>query len=206
MSEKEFESRNQKQIDEIWKLFKETDRRIKETDRIVKETALQMKETDRKMQETDRRMKETDKKIDKMIGDWGNNWGNLAESLVKAGLVDRFREIGIMIKFFISNMKAIDQKTEYDLIGFNGNQIVVVEVKAKLREQDIAKFIKKLSDFKEFCPFMRDKKDKEILGAMATFSNNAERDAVKMVIEAGMFFIDISGDIIVKSPSEYVVA
>ena len=52
-----------KKIDELRKSQKETDRQMKETDKKMQETDRQMKETDKKMQKTDRQMKETDKKM-----------------------------------------------------------------------------------------------------------------------------------------------
>ncbi|OUD12408.1 hypothetical protein [Thioflexithrix psekupsensis] len=50
-------------LEEIWRLFKETDRQFKETDRQFKEIALQFKETDRQFKETDLRFKETDRQF-----------------------------------------------------------------------------------------------------------------------------------------------
>ncbi len=54
---------SEKEIAEIWKLFRETDRKMQKTDRKIEETSKQMKETDRKVQETSKQMKETDRKM-----------------------------------------------------------------------------------------------------------------------------------------------
>jgi hypothetical protein len=51
-------------LEEVWALFKETDRRIQETDRILKERSA---ETDRRMQETDRMLKERSAETDRRI-------------------------------------------------------------------------------------------------------------------------------------------
>ena len=57
-------------LDDIWQLFRETDRKFQETDRkfqdtdrLVKELFASQKETDRKFQETDLKFQETDRKF-----------------------------------------------------------------------------------------------------------------------------------------------
>ena len=193
---------------------KDTDRRMKETDRRMKENERKLtqmfKDTDRRMKETDlmlkkiskendRRAQETDQRINKITGDWGNSWGNLAESLTKAGFVKRFREHGVKIERLIENMRT--QDTEFDLIGVNGKEVVVVEVKTRLRVGDVPKFIQKLKVFTEYCPEYR---GKVVLGGMATFKSNTKAEVVQGVSEAGLFFIDISGDVIIRNSKSFV--
>ncbi|MEO5377873.1 MAG: DUF3782 domain-containing protein [Magnetococcus sp. DMHC-6] len=50
-------------FDDVWKMFKETDRQFKETDRQFKETDRKFQETDRQFKETDRQFKETDRQF-----------------------------------------------------------------------------------------------------------------------------------------------
>ena len=211
MSDKLFEH-NQKQIDEIWKLFKETDRKMKETDRIVQETSQQMKETDlmlkqmsketdrrmqetaRQMQETDRKMQETDKRINKLSGDWGNKWGDLAENLIKGGLKRQFNEKGIMIEKITSQMER-KGVVEYDLVGFNGKEVVVVESKATLNLRDVDNFIERLERFKEIWPEF---KDKVVYGAIS-YLIRAIRGAEEYAEEKGLFVIEATGDAVIKN-------
>ena len=192
--------------DEIWKILrelsqsqKETDRRMQETDRLMQETARRMQESDRRMQETDRRMQETDQRINKITGDWGNSWGNLAESLTKAGFVKRFQEHGVKIERLIENMRT--KETEFDLIGVNGKEVVVVEVKTRLRVEDVPKFVQKMQIFTEYCPEYR---GKAILGGMAIFKSNTRAEVTRAVSEAGLFFIDISGDVIIRNSKGFI--
>ena len=177
--------------DEIWKILHRLSQSQEETDR-------RMQETDRRMQETDRRMQATDQRINKIVGDWGNSWGNLAESLTTAGLVKRFQEHGVNIERIIENMHTRD--TEFDLIGVNGKEVIVVEVKARLRVEDVPRYVKKLRSFTTYCPEYR---DKVILGAMASFKSNIHPEVVRTVSDAGLFFIDISGDVIIRNPKDF---
>jgi hypothetical protein len=50
-------------LEEIWRLFRETDRQMKQTDLKFQETDRQFKETDRQFKETARRFKETDRRF-----------------------------------------------------------------------------------------------------------------------------------------------
>lgn len=43
-------------LDDVWDLFRETDRKFQETDRLIGELREESRETDRKFQETDRRI------------------------------------------------------------------------------------------------------------------------------------------------------
>ena len=47
-------------LDDVWRLFQETDRLMKES---AQETNRKFQETDRKFQETDRKFQETDQKL-----------------------------------------------------------------------------------------------------------------------------------------------
>ena len=222
MSDKIFEH-NQKQIDEIWKLFKETDRKMqetdrkmqetdrrmkenerqltqlfKETDRKMQETSQQMKETDRKMQETARQMRETDKRINKLSGDWGNKWGDLAENLVKGGLRKQFNEKGIMIEKVASKM---EQKgvIEYDLVGFNGKEVVVVESKATLNLKDVDEFIVRLQKFKDFWPEFT----KKVVYGAVSYLIRATKGASEYAEEKGLFVIEATGDAVIKNTDSF---
>jgi hypothetical protein len=74
---------NQQAIDEIWTMFRETDRKFQETDRKFQEMN---KKTNRKIQE-----------VNLAIGRLGNRLGEFVEGLVKPAVVRLFRERGIEV-------------------------------------------------------------------------------------------------------------
>ncbi|PID87925.1 MAG: hypothetical protein CSB06_02340, partial [Bacteroidia bacterium] len=151
------------------KKFQETDRQFKETDKKFQETDRQFKETDKKFQETDRQFKETDKKINKVHGEFTSQWGKLVEAIVRPSCLRLFRARGIDVSRTHENT-TIERdgikKAEYDAILANGSEVVIVEVKTKLRKKDVEYFTKKLSEVKNYMPEYTNKK---VYGAMAAY-------------------------------------
>ena len=77
-------------LDEVWALFKETDRKFQETDRLITE----------KFQESERLIRELSKKIEETrseIGKLGNRLGEFVEGLIKPSVVKLFQERGIEV-------------------------------------------------------------------------------------------------------------
>ncbi len=182
---------SEKEIAEIWKLFRETDRKMQKTDRKIEETSEQMKETDRKVQETSKQMKETDRYIKSMSAEtdkmmrktdqrmrktdrrikelnelFTGQWGKLMESLVEGDLIKLLKERQIPVEATLTNLagRYNGEETEFDIIAVNGAEIVVVEVKTTLNLRDVKRFVGKLENFKKWRPEYRDKK---VYGAVA---------------------------------------
>jgi hypothetical protein len=116
-----------------------------------------MKETDRQMKETDRQMKETDLKLNKLyatVSGIGQNNGAMAEEFFLNGLKAKSEIFGIPYEHvdrFERHTKKLSG--EYDIVLFNGDKIIVVEVKYKLHPNDIADFCeRKLNIFKTLFP------------------------------------------------------
>ncbi len=187
-SEKRFQKSAQ-EWQEIKEMFKETDRKFQETDR-------QFKETDKKFQETDRQFKETDKKINKVHGEFTSQWGKLVEAIVRPSCLRLFRARGVDVSRTHENTtieKDGIKKAEYDAILANGSEVVIVEVKTKLRKKDVEYFTKKLSEVKTYMPEYINKK---VYGAMAAIS--FDREADKEAIKNGLFLIKSSGEGVVE--------
>jgi hypothetical protein len=186
-------------LDDIWKLFQETDRllkeqakeadrRFQETDRLLKEQA---RETDRRFQETERLFRETDKKLDKLDDLFNSQWGRLIESLVDGALVPLLNQRGVAVEQTTTRAKGCHagQNWEFDIIAINGRDIVIVEVKTTLRPKDVQQFLKKLSHAKQW---MKHYADKTIYGAMAYLVANA--GAETMASHRGLFVIRATGN------------
>jgi hypothetical protein len=179
---------------ELRELFKETDRRMQETDRQMKETDRQLKE---RMQETDRLQKKNEKligRLSKQFGHLGQRFGELAEHLVAPGIIRIFNELGYHFNE-VAKLEIKDDHnktlTEIDLLLENDETIVVVEVKAKPRENDIPHHITRLNILREHRKKHK-KTDKKIIGAIAgaVFDKVIKANA----IEAGFYTITQSGD------------
>ncbi len=208
--------------DEIWRMIKETQKNLKafsagqkelqesqkETDRYLKNLSAELrtgqkelqesqKELQENQKETGQQMKETDKKINAIIGDFGNRWGKLGENLVKGSLVQRLKERGIEVERVITNAK--NAKTEFDIIAVNGKEVVVVEVKATLDPADVREFTEDIKNFKVWWPEF---KNKTIYGAMA-FLIKANRQANSLAEKQGFFVIEATGDVIIQNKENF---
>jgi len=105
-------------LDEVWKLFKETDKQFKETDK---------------------QFKETDKKIKALSELFTSQWGKLIESLVEGDLIKLLNLRGIPVHETYERVHGcyLGTNYEFDIIAENGDEIVVVEVKTTLRPKDV---------------------------------------------------------------------
>ena len=141
---------SEKEIAEIWKLFRETDR---------------------KMQETAQQMKETDSRIKRLDDLFTGQWGKLMESLVEGDLIKLLQERNIKVDATLTSLKGEydGEYAEFDIIAVNGEEVVVVEVKTTLNLNHVNQFIDKLKKFKRWRPEYRDKK---IYGAIAYLKAN----------------------------------
>jgi hypothetical protein len=126
-------STSQLTSDDIWQLFKETDRKFQETDL--------------KFQETDRLFKETNKKI----GDLGNRLGEFVQEMVRPAVVRLFRERGIEVHQVMRNIEAFDDENaiEIDLLVINQQQAIAVECKSRLSIEDVDDHLARLDKFKQ---------------------------------------------------------
>jgi len=185
-------------LEEVWRLFKETDRQFKETDRQFKETDRQFKETDRQFKETDRqfketdrRFKETDKKLNRLERLFTSQWGKLVESLVDGGLVALLNGRGIPVDHTVTRAKGRRRgmNWEFDIIAKNGREVVVVEVKTTLRPDDVKDFLDALKSFKGWMP---EYAENVVYGAVAFLSVEAKADV--MAQRVGLFVIRATGD------------
>jgi len=185
---------NQQAIDQIWAMFRETDLKFKETDLKFKDTDLKFKETDRKFQETDLKFKETDRKIKEVttsIGRLGNKLGDFVEEMVRPAAVRLFRERGIDVHEVHRNVEAQrdGDAIEVDLLVVNDTDIVAIECKSTLSEDDVNYHLKRLAKLKKLLPSYANKRVMGAVTAMVMPDNVAH-----YAYRQGLFVIAQTGD------------
>jgi len=158
---------NELNAQEIWRLFKETDR---------------------KFQETDLKFKKTDREITRLERLFTGQWGKLMEALVKPGILKLFQDRGIHV-FQIyqraeSNVNG--KQMEIDLLLGNGDICVVIEVKTSLKIENVKDLMERLQEFPTFFPAY---KDKIIYGAVAGLT--LEESSDKYAYRNGLFVLSI---------------
>ena len=194
-------------LDDIWRLFRETDRQLKElalqskeTDRKFQDTDRKFQETERMFQDTDRRFKETDrlikslsKETDKKIGKLSNRLGEFVEGLIKPAVVRLFQERGIPVHKVYSDVSAenpeLNLATQIDLFVINGLSCALIEVKSKLSIDDVNEHLERMQKFKALFP---EYADKQAFGAMAAMVMPDE--AAKYAYRKGFFVIAQQGE------------
>ncbi|TAL42807.1 MAG: DUF3782 domain-containing protein [Methylovulum sp.] len=173
-------SLSQPTLEDIWKLFQETDRKFQETDR-------QMQETDRKMQETDRKIKQ----VTESIGRLGNKLGDFVEEMVRPAAVRLFQERGIDVHEVHQNVSSQRNGAgiEIDLLVVNDTDVIAIECKSTLSIDDINEHVKRLEKLKQLLPAYADKRIMGAVTAMVLPDNVAQ-----YAYRQGLFVIAQTGD------------
>ncbi|OBU77020.1 hypothetical protein [Cylindrospermopsis raciborskii] len=198
------------QSQETDRKFQETDRKFQETDRLLREQSQeterflreQSQETDRKFQETERLLREQSqeterllreesKRVNNQIGQLGNRLGEFVESQVRPAAVKLFQERGIAVKEIASNtyIQTGKEGLEIDLLVINSSDIILIEAKSKVSEDDVNEHLERLSKFKRFFPRYESYR---VLGAVAGMV--IPLDVSRYAYRKGLFVIGQSGD------------
>ncbi len=196
--------------------FQESDRKfqetVKESDRKFQES---IRESDRKFQEsreeaerrsqdlerlardTDRQLRDTDrqlKQLGKQIGELGNRLGEFVEGLVKPAVVRLFQERGIEVHEVHTEVSASrhGEATEIDLLVVNDDEVVLVEVKSKLKQADVDEHLERLEKFKRLLPRYADTRALGTVAAMVV-----PEDTARYAYRQGLFVLAQTGENVV---------
>ena len=143
--------------------------------------------------EAKQRSDEINKKIDKFIGGVDGKLAILTEDLVSRHLIPLLKQRGIAVDHVSGNTTGTYKGGEYkgrnwelDNMAVNGEDIVVGEVKQRLRRRHVGRFAKRtLGELKVH--MMPEYKDKNVYGSMAALQ--IDPDARKLANELGLFLI-----------------
>ncbi|MBF0158339.1 MAG: DUF3782 domain-containing protein [Magnetococcales bacterium] len=164
---------NSATVEEIWALFREN--------------AQQMKETGRQMKETDQRLK----RLETQLGQLGNRLGEFVEEMVKPASFRLFQTKGIQIYAVYPNIssKVPGATMEIDVLAEGHQEVVAIEAKSKVEEEDIVRHVYRLQRFKKAFPRYA---DCIVYGAIAGMV--ISDDMQRLAIDRGLFVIVPSGD------------
>jgi len=152
-------------VQEIWELFRETDRMLKELAKGLEKTHEQ-------------------------VGDLTDSWGKFIESMVEPAVIRLFAEryIALEVTTLRSKRHRDGRDVEIDILGVNREYVVAVEVKTTLRVDDVEDHVKRLEEFKTFFPEYRERK---VVGAVAGMrlqegvEKYAERQGLYVLAQSG---------------------
>jgi hypothetical protein len=165
---------------------------FKETKEIIKELAEENKKTQIAQQKTDKQIKE----IGKQIGGLNNSIGEYTENFLKQSIETLLKE-SFAVEVVTHDLKAKkdDKNMQIDAIGYSNstrNELYLVELKTKLRSEDIEQLDKIVKNIYTFLP---EHKDKKVYGVLVAV--NFDEELAKKISDKGYYFAHISGGLLV---------
>ena len=153
-------------IQEVWALFKETDKKIAEVSKTAKLA------------------------FDSVTALTGK-WGRFVEGLIAPGTISMFKERGIEVEKVYQRVKAHKdgKEIEIDILAINKEYAVLIEAKSTLGIEDVNEHIERLKAFKKFFPEYSDRK---VIGAVAGIV--IEEGADRFSYRQGLFVIGQTGE------------
>ncbi|MFM1842260.1 MAG: hypothetical protein RLZZ490_996 [Cyanobacteriota bacterium] len=182
---REIDRRFQEQREEADRRFQE---QREEADRRFQE---QREEADRRFQETERLLKEQSQRVDQQLGQLTNRLGEFVESQVRPAAVRLFQERGIDVNEISSDvsLQKGQEGIQIDILVVNTTQAIAIEVKSKLRQDDVDEHLERLGKFKRLLPRYQ---GFNILGAVAAMV--IPSDVASYAYRRGLFVIAQSGE------------
>ena len=196
-------------IEDIYELFRasqaEADRKFaaskEEDERRKAEDERRKAEADRRAAEADRTMEELkqgiaklEKTVDttsKAVDSLTTRWGRFVEELVEPAVIRIFQAWGIDIKEIYPSARSEREPIpmEIHILAVDETELVLVECKCKLTQEDVDEFLEKLPQFKlAFSHY----KNYQVYGAVAGIEINEGID--RYAYKKGLFVIKPSGD------------
>ena len=151
-------------------------------------------EFDRSKAEFDRRIAKTERiaaQANEAVNNLSSRWGRFVENLVAPAVLKLFQERGILVERTYQRMRAPrgKQNLEIDIFAVNHDVAIVIEVKSRLTQDHVRKFIHTLEVFKTvFTEYTHH----QLYGAMAAIEIDGDVD--KYAENQGLFIIQQSGD------------
>ena len=116
-----------------------------------------------------------------------NNWGDMLEGLLEGDLLRLLGEWNISLGDIQPNLRFPDG--ELDLVAANGEEMVAIEAKTTLRQDDIDDFLERLKRFKRNPA--RGYNDKIIYGGVGFIKGHKE--VIKYAEKKGLLVIRCTG-------------
>jgi hypothetical protein len=198
-------------IDDIFELFRESERQRKEQQQVVLQSLENYKQASEEALQKYKNASEQEmaelKKIvaqtNKQVGGITSRWGEFVENLVRPAAVRMFREKGIEVHFTALRVEAQDANgsIEIDVLAENTNEVVAIEVKSHLEVRDVKRFLITLNRFKQALPKYQSYK---LYGAIAGIKVDERAD--EYATQEGLFLIKPSGDTVAIANGQDFVA
>ncbi len=165
----------------------------------------QMKKRDEEFEEQMGEFKKEMKNLSRRFGDLGNRLGDIVEYLVASNLKEKFDKYGFYFRSMGLKIEISDGKktiTDIDVLLYDGDKIMAVEVKTKPTIDDVQRHILRMEQIVQYTNFMTE--DKKVYGAIACAM--LEEEVKEEAFKSGFYLICQTGDNIdiVEPPDGFV--
>jgi hypothetical protein len=178
-------------IEDIYKLFEKTNEKFEQSrleyDRRSAEADRRSAEAERSMAELKKTVANTNRAVDSLT----TRWGRFVEELVEPAVIKLFRDRGIDVKetYSRARVKREGLAMEIDILVVDETEVVLVECKSRLSQDDVNEFLTKLSQFKQAFPHYH---NYQAYGAVAGIEVDEGVD--RYAYKKGLFVIKPSGE------------
>ena len=140
-------------FESVWTALQESNRflteKFAETDRLLTKNAA---EAEQRLKVLEQSLKETTK----LVGGIANSNGDVAESYFVNSFAKHLHFAGQDFDShsskLVKNVKKLNLQDEYDLVLYNCTSVVIIEIKYKVKQENIQQALKKAKTFKQLFP------------------------------------------------------
>jgi cell division septum initiation protein DivIVA len=193
----EAERANKEVIAAMKQTMRELSESLDKTTQEMRQTTHELSEsldkTTQEMRQTTQELSETIHRLDDNVGGINRSLGRVVELVVLPGLMEKMNtQFGYRFDNVSPNKKFTDMGKEYaeiDLFLENGESVMAVEAKTRVRERDMNRFLERLDALRQH-EIRAGVVGKTIYAAVAgiSFDDNAR----KIAEAKGMYFVDIN--------------
>jgi hypothetical protein len=200
-------------LEEVWRLFRETDRKMDRVDAQIAELSAELsrnmaeawvavreasqaaREASVAAAEASRSVAESNRRVDGLSA----RWGRFVENMVEPAVLKLFAARGIRLRqtFPRASAELDGEEMEIDILAVDGDVAVAVEAKSRLGIAEIDEFLEKLSRIKKFFPRYESVR---LHGAVAGI--DFPKNVALYAYRSGLFVIRQSGDAVVITNDE----
>jgi tetratricopeptide (TPR) repeat protein len=179
--------KEQKEADEAFrKSMEDFKKKSEESDAAFQK---RMEDINKKGEEADAKLK---KDWDKKMGEVYNRLGDIAEyTFVPEAILEKFKDMGYEFDNYYRRQRIFDRdgkvRAEYDIVLCDGDTVVIVEIKIVFRQEQVDKFMRKLSEAAN-----EKYKGKKIIGAVAGIEIASE--VKNYALARGIYVIEQAGE------------
>jgi hypothetical protein len=168
------------------------------------------------LMKTDEQLRKTEKTVNKMaarvdrvtanVGGLNRSMGELIETLIAAGLWEKFDAYPYNLKRAYQRVPLYDENnrviTDIDILLSDGDYAMAVEVKRELdKTDDVDHHLKRMELIRKYPP--AECKGKKLIGAMA--GGTLDPDIQKYAHSVGLFVLELTGESVrlAETPQEF---